>query len=235
MIKCEFHTHAKGDPREVLITYSYIDLFKLAKKFKYDFLALTFHDRVFYNKDVKYYAKKYGIITCPACEVTVENSHALVYGITEEERKKIKTIQDCKDYFCIAPHPFFPIGNCLQKKAIKNKNVFDAIEISSMHSPLLEKYNDMARLFAKKNKIPLVATSDMHFLWQFNKSFTYVDCEPNNYEDIFDAIRKNKVKIHQTKGSFLDVAKFIAMDIGKEAYKKITGRKDFCKENLIAE
>ncbi|MFA6088826.1 MAG: PHP-associated domain-containing protein [Candidatus Woesearchaeota archaeon] len=211
MLKCEFHSHAKEDKLDQKITYSYKDLFKIYNKFKYNFVALTFHSKVFFNSDVKYYAKKYNIITCPAAEANINGCDILIYNITENELKKIKDFDDCKDYFCIAPHPFYPFHS-LKENAHKFRHIFNAIELSSAHAPFLNYWNNKAKEFATKNNLPLVATGDTHHLFQINKSFTMVDSS-ENIDNIFNAIKKKRINSIQTRGNYMDLIKFALSDI----------------------
>jgi predicted metal-dependent phosphoesterase TrpH len=224
MIKCELHCHAKEDLADRFSTnYSYKELLKRYSLQGYNFVSLTFHNKVFFNSDVKYFAKKYGLIMCPATEITLKGKHVLVYDLTDEERKKIKEFDDLNDYFCIAPHPFYPMKECLNSFLLENKKKFSAIEISSICAPMFNRFNNRAIEFAKKNKIPLVATGDVHALWQTNINYTLIDSSSKNYRDVLEAIRKKKSTPVYTKGSLINLSRFVLRDIKGTLKEKISG------------
>jgi len=232
MLKCEFHCHAKEDKMDH-IPFSYRELFSVAKKKGYGFLALTFHNNVFFNSDVKYFAKKNNIITCPAVEANIDGGDVLIFNITQSEYKKIKDFEDLNDFFCIAAHPFYPVGRCLRDNAIKHNDIFDAVELSSVHAPGLNRWNNMAKDFARKIDVPLVATSDCHRIWQLDKSFTLVDSSSNKAEDIFEAVRKRKCRAVQTKGSYFDLSRFVARTVFEDLTNIVMKRKTYLFNKTI--
>jgi len=94
-LKAELHSHAKEDKRHDL-SYTVKDLIGQARKCRYDVLGLTFHDKVFEGPefDKAYsYAKRKGLLLMAGCEATIEGKHVLIYGITDAERKKIKSFR----------------------------------------------------------------------------------------------------------------------------------------------
>ncbi len=208
MLKVEFHAHTnylqpnegKMSPKELIDTM---------KSMGYDALTITEHyDRKqkwdVYRKnplrtyeDFKDYAKEKGILLIPGVEVQFDEGEVLLINF-RDDIKKYKTLEDLKKLpkstMIAAPHPYF----ILEKKCIgcvldQYKDLFDAIEHSYFYTKHIN-FNKKAIEFAKKNKIPLIGTSDVHRKVQLNRNYTLVDSE-KNIESIIKAVRQNKIEM----------------------------------------
>ena len=89
--------------------------------------------------------------------------------------------------FILAPHPFYPRGNCLKEDFLRNIDVFDGIEYCHYYCRGYNPYNKKAATKAKKYNKPMIGTSDAHRLFQFNKTYSLIDANKN----IKEVIRKN--------------------------------------------
>ncbi len=197
MLKCQFHCHVKGDPEDN-IRHSAKELIKKAAKENYDVVAITSHRKIIFNKNLKKYAEKKGILLLPGIEFEIDKQHILAIN-AEKSAEEIKTFEDLKIYkeknpqtIIIAPHPFFP-GKCtLKNNLIKNINLFDAIEQSYFYSKKKD-YNKEAIALAKRWKKPIIATSDCHILKHFDISYALIDANKDE-KSIKKSILQNKIE-----------------------------------------
>jgi predicted metal-dependent phosphoesterase TrpH len=205
-LKADFHTHTHEDPMDFwLVKYSAKDLIRLAAKQKFDVLSITHHDRVFFNKDIRSYAKKKGILLIPGAEPHIGGKDVLILNTTNQELARINKFSDLEKVndsaVVIAPHPFFLTGNCLEDKLVKNIKHFDAIEFSHFYTralinPIFKFIagNAKAADIAEKYKKPLIGTSDCHKLYEFGTTYTLVDSDKNK-DDVLESIKHNRLKL----------------------------------------
>lgn len=201
MLKADLHIHTKEDPYDT-INYSAKELIDLAIKKNYDIIAITLHNKLFWDNDLYSYANKRGLLLIPGAEIEINKKHVLIYPKNINfDIKKIRTFSDLKKYkkefgLIIAPHPFFKTKQCLGKYLIKYIELFDAIEYSHFYTKLFN-LNKKAVKIAKKYKKPLIGNSDSHFKFQFEITYTLIDAKKNkkaiNRNDIYKLIKEDKV------------------------------------------
>ena len=219
------HLHTRGDPQDTFIAYTPEKLIDTAVKLKFDVLAITCHNKVLFTKELAAYARKRNILLIPGVELTLEKRHVLIYNITEEERKKLKTFDDLykiKDHaFITAPHPYFHLSS-VGSKLEEYHDAFDAVEYSHFYCKWINANNKGVRI-AKQFSFPVVGNSDAHHLETFNTCFSLIDAQ-KTMESVFSAIRKNKVKVKtqpMSTLSFLAEAAFIAIKVPKHRLQGI--------------
>ncbi len=195
MLKTDLHLHSREDSRD-RIKYNYKQAIDHAAENGFDVISFCFHHRFFYPKKAREYAKKNGILLLPGVEAYIEKKEVLIYNITELELEKLKTFDDLrairnkkKNILIMAPHPFYPKKKCLFDALEKNIDLFDAIEFSHFYIKGFNFFNNKARKIAKKYKLPMVGTSDMHHLYQMGYTYTLIDAE-KNIESVLKAIKK---------------------------------------------
>ena len=93
----------------------------------------------------------------------------------------------------IAPHSFFPGSSCLRLLLEKNLHVFDAIECSGFLIRGID-FNRKSIAIAEKSGKPLVACGDVHYLWQLNRTVTWIYAEPN-VQSILHAVKQGFVRV----------------------------------------
>lgn len=196
MLKAEFHTHFNYDTDDFFIKYDIFQLIDEAKRKKFDVLGITCHDKFFYDKKAKDYAKKNDIIILFGIEKKVEGKHVLILN-TNKECEKINTFSDLKQFklknknlLIIAAHPYFPTNECLKNDIIRYEKLFDAFELSYFFTKKID-FNKKTLTFGKKIKKPFVANSDVHYLNDLGKSFTLIDSE-KNIDNIIKAVKNGK-------------------------------------------
>jgi len=197
MLKADFHLHTKED-KEDNIAHSAKELIKLAAKQKFSVLSFTFHNYLFYPKDLSQFAKKHNITLIPGAELTIAGKHVLVHGIkTLPKITRLHDLEEIKDHTIItAPHPFFPTVNALGNQLIEHINLFDNIEYTARYNHLIN-FNRKAVSIAKKYSKPLLGNSDCHHLNYFGYTFTNIAAD-NNLNSIIDSLKSGKFKLEQS-------------------------------------
>ena len=224
MLKTDLHIHTNVDPQDSFIKYSSRDLIDIASKNGYDVLSITNHNDVFSDKAVSAYAKRKGILLIPGAELTIDRRHVLVYGITNADLKKIKTMDDLgKAPFVIAPHPFYKARSCLGNRLVEHQRRFDAIEYAHFHMGHVLNFNKKAMRLANDLRIPMVGNSDAHYMMQFGKTYSLIDAE-KKMDDIFEAIRKFKVKIVSNPLTPIEYTRVMLRSILLSPFGRITRR-----------
>lgn len=199
MLKCDFHMHAREDALDCC-DYSARDLIEKAAALKFDVLAFTFHGQVLEDPETTAFAAERGILLIPGCEVFVERREVLCLNITQAEVDQIHTFDDLRAWkkvkgetgLIIAPHPFYPVPQCLREKFHENADLWEAVEYCHMHMPGLN-FNRQAERAAAEAGLPLVATSDAHEMFMFGTNHTLVDAEKDMLS-VFRAIRAGKTR-----------------------------------------
>jgi predicted metal-dependent phosphoesterase TrpH len=211
-LKAELHAHCNLDPMDHrFCQYTPEELISNAAQHGYQVLAITCHNLDIWTEQLAEYARDLGITLIPGMEVTAEGTrHVLTYNFrTAPERldtlKKIRK-HSRPDTLVIAPHAFFPERSCLRGLLRENLDLFDAIEYSGFRVRGLNFNRRSARLAAETGK-PLVGNSDIHYLWQLNRTFTWIYSEPD-MPSVFDAVRQGLVQVQTSPLSWYEAAKW---------------------------
>ncbi len=212
ILKADLHIHCSEDPDDS-ISYSARELIDIAEAKGFNVLSFTCHNYILYNGRLREYAESKGITLIRGVELTVEHKHVLLYNFTQSEMKKIRKIADIAKYkdstkLVVAPHPFFIKENCLGSLLIKHISLFDAIELSSFYTGFLN-LNKKAIKLASEHNLPLIATSDSHFLMQFGNSYSLISADTKSPESIISAIRERKARPVQKPLSALGFFKLL--------------------------
>jgi len=201
-LKIQFHIHSKSDPEDTLKQTEY-DIINTAKKYNYDAIAITCHNKLVWNENLFKYAKKQGILLIKGIEKEIENNHIVIIN-ADKNAEQIKTYKDLENYknthpntLTIAAHPYYPGKVSIKNKLKKYIHIIDAIEYSYFYTKHINFPNKKAQQFAKQNNIPIIGTSDNHILKYFNKTHTTIKAE-KNITSIIQSIKQNKIKIHST-------------------------------------
>ena len=206
MLKSDFHVHSKEDWYDnFIIKHSAKDIIRRAAKEKFEVMALTHHNHVFYSNGLKSFAKKKGVLLIPGAEATVEGCHVLHIGADNRHLAKVTdlaSLERIKDeVVLIAAHPFFHLPICIGERFFEHHRNFHALEFTSfytgsmMHWPLKAvNGNFRAAETAKKYGKALVGNSDCHRPYDFNITFSWLDAEKNR-ESVLEALRKRRVQV----------------------------------------
>ena len=204
-LKVDLHTHTKEDPQD-RITYNAYQLIDRAALKGFDALAISNHDFVLYNDELVKYAEEKGILLIPGIELTLSKKHVLLINPdfpSNPEGRPLSDLEKIKkdSNLIIAPHPFFPQFKSLKTKFFQYLTYFDAVEFSHCYNRFFN-LNRKAVKEAKKKNLPLVGTSDCHFLWEFGTTYSLVDAE-KTITSIIEAVKKGRVRIVTTPLSIL--------------------------------
>lgn len=198
-LKAQLHVHSRQDPLDG-IKHTEKQIIDHAARNRYDVLAISCHNVVIFNEDLRKYAESRRILLIPAIEKTIEKKHVLILN-ADLRAQNIKTFDDLKTYretkpdiLVIAPHPYYPGPTSLGKQLDLHIELFDALEYSWFHSVKLNRHNKKAVRAAEKYNLPLVGTSDNHLLRYFNHGYSLIDAD-RNIPSVFKAIKAKKVKV----------------------------------------
>lgn len=221
-LKAELHSHCSLDPRDYRVCrYTPEELINTAAKHGYEILAITCHNMDIWTEDLSDYARNQGITLIPGMEATTEQTrHILTYNFHtgSENLNTLKKIHErsTEDTLVIAPHSFFPGPSCLGGLLEKNLHIFDAIECSGFQVRGVD-FNRKSIALAEKAEKPLVACSDVHFLWQLGRTVTWIYAEPN-VRSILNSIKQGLVRIEMSPLTWFEAAGWWATSRWRSAF-----------------
>lgn len=197
-LKADLHIHTNEDPIDKAIEYNSYQLIDTAKDKGYKVIAITNHNVLTYNDELGDYAREKDIVLIPAMEKTIEDCHIVFLNADFKEVLKLQKIKDIKyikdeKSLVIAPHPFFPLGKSLNANFEKNIEVFDAIEYTSYYFWFIN-YNKKIGEIAQRYNLPVVGSSDGHFMFQLDSTYTLIDAEPA-VDSVISAVKNHRVEI----------------------------------------
>jgi predicted metal-dependent phosphoesterase TrpH len=221
-LKAELHSHCSLDPHDYrFCEHTSEELILNAARLGYDILAITCHNLDVWKKDLSDYARSLGITLIPGMEVSTEKTrHTLVYNFHADAEdlstlKKIR-LHSREDTLVIAAHPYFPGPACLRNLVEKNPDVFDAIECSGFQTRIVN-FNRRSEAAAERMKKPLVGNGDIHYLWQLNRTFTWIYSEPGILP-ILRAVKGGMVRVQQSPLQWSEAAQWWATALWRYAF-----------------
>lgn len=218
-----------------------MELIDLAAQKGFQVLSITNHDTYTFSSDLENYALDRGILLIPGIEKKIERKHVLILN-ANHALEKIKTFEDLREakndgLFVIAPHPFFKINICLEKKLLENLELFDAIEYTFFYSKWLN-FNKKAVKLAKEKGFPIVGNSDCHVLKYMGICHSIINAKSQTVDDVFSAIRNKNVEV-VSEPIFLPKLCAIFLDIVTTKYRIRRKRKidvsNISQEKIIEE
>jgi len=195
-LKVDLHVHCGEDPVDH-IAYSAEQLIDEAAKKGFDALSIANHRLVTYSRKLALYAERRGIVLIPAIEKLIEGKHVLLVN-ADWRAHAVETFEELRRWkngksLVIAPHPYFPRGNCLGSALERNIELFDAVEYSFFYSSIIN-FNKRAQEVAEQHEMPLVGTSDCHYICDLGATYTLVESEKDPGA-IVDAVRKGRTQV----------------------------------------
>lgn len=196
-LKTDLHLHTCDD-REDYINHTAHELIDMAAQRGFHVLAITNHNTYTFDHELRNYALDKGILLIPGIEKTIEGKHVLILN-ANPAAEKINTFYDLRkakedEIFVIAPHPFFKVANCLEKKLLQNLELFDAIEYCFFYSKRIN-FNSRAAALAKEYGLPMVGNSDCHLLKYLGICHSIIYAESQTLQDVLTAIRNKYVEV----------------------------------------
>jgi len=195
-LRADLHTHTAEDPRD-RINYSAEMLIEAAGQLNIDALAITCHEAVVHWARLAEFAERRGVLLVPGVELSLEGKHVVVLN-PDAEQASARTFGElramgCRNAAIIAPHPFYPTFHSLGRELVRNIDLFDGIECSSLYCRGAD-FNRRARRVAREFGIPLVGSSDTHGLPYCGSTFTWIEAEPN-VAGVIEALREGRVSV----------------------------------------
>jgi len=202
-LKANLHFHCADDPEDV-ISYALHEGIDYAAECGFSVLASTCHNKVVWSvRDARYAADK-NILLLPGIELGLrENAAAgkhVVILNCGNDAEGIRTFEDLASYrrthpdiFVIAPHPYFYGNFSLKGLLDRHIELFDGIEHSWFYS---RRFNRNVRAIQKAKEVglPLIATSDTHYLRHFNDDYAIIHAAQKTTKAVIEALRRGAVE-----------------------------------------
>lgn len=205
-LKADLHLHTRE--RDGFITYDARGLIDRAARSAFHVLSITNHDTITFSTDLVGYAQERGILLIPGVEATIEGKHVLLYNL-DVPPEQIRTFADLRrlrrpEWLVVAPHPFFPASISLRERLLEDIDLFDAIEFSHFYTPRID-FNRPAVRLAKEAGLPLVGTSDSHFVRQLGTTYSLIEGELT-VASVLKTIRKGQIRVESRPLTFREYA-----------------------------
>lgn len=190
LIRLDLHVHSA---HSIDGSCSLKDIVKSAQQKGLHGFALTDHNSIDGHKEIQLFAKKKNFLIIPGVEVSSSCGHIVALGINKLIPRGLRPAQTVKliheqGGVAIAAHPFI-IG---RNPNLVYKAKFDAIE--GLNARAVFPANQLARIFAKKNKIPIIGSSDAHHCDEVGVAYTELECELK-LESVLNEIRKGRTSV----------------------------------------
>lgn len=195
-LKADLHAHCADDPCDGL-NHSAEELIEAAAALGYDVQAITLHQGVLPTGRLRAFAAERGVLLIPGIERNINGKHVVILN-PDEEHATANTFDDLRrigrrDAAFIAPHPYYPIPSSLGRQFLRNRDVFDCVEYSSLYLRGVNP-NRLAQWAARRAGLPMVGNSDAHELPYPNNSFTWIDAE-RSVSGVIEALRAGRVRV----------------------------------------
>ncbi|MBI4763951.1 MAG: PHP domain-containing protein [Deltaproteobacteria bacterium] len=194
-LKADLHIHTQEDPVDRVL-YTARELILMAAVQGFEVLSITNHNLRTFDRDLFCFARDQGILLIPGMEIAIQNRHVLILNPPENKAfTDFSSLADLKrpDCLVIAPHPFFPALHSINGFMRPYFKMFDALEFSHFYLPYLN-FNRRALEFSRESGLPLLGTSDAHFLEQLGTTYSLIHA-PKDMESVFSAIRQGKIEL----------------------------------------
>jgi predicted metal-dependent phosphoesterase TrpH len=208
-LKADFHIHTREDPFDPVL-YTARELILKAAGQGFEVLSITNHNIRTFNQDLFSFARDQGILLIPGTEITIQNRHVLILNPPKDKTfTSFSSLSDLKrpDCLVIAPHPFFPGFHSINNLMKTYFNMFDALEFSHFYLPFLN-FNRRALKFSGESGLPMLGTSDAHFLEQLGTTYSLIHA-PRDMESVFSAIRQGKIELVTKPLSLLQMGRIL--------------------------
>lgn len=213
MQKVNLHFHTGADNKHCL-PYSTKEAIDKSVAFGYTAIAITCHDSFEWTQEDAEYADKKGITLISGIEASVKDETGRQCDVIilncNKDAEKICDFDDLYNYkklhpeiFILAPHPFMYGDFSLQDNLEKHISLFDAVEHSWFYTKVFNR-NLQAIEVAKKHNLPLISTSDTHWLSALRSDYSLVEASDRSVEEIFAAVRLGKLSNVTKPSNFLD-------------------------------
>lgn len=225
----ELHCHSHHSRRIKVKTEglnSPAEILRHAKDLGIGAVAISDHDVFKADREVRAAAKKYGIISIPAEEVTTDKGHMLALGISEWIKPQMgvqETLDEIRSQggIAIAAHPF-DINNDGIREAAR---FCDAMEVFNCLN-LDRIANFRSSKFSRAHKIPGVAGSDAHMLQMMGHGLNEIAAY--DMDSILKGIKKGRASVATRKYIPINVIRHWSISRLKFSYDDVM---DYIEKN----
>lgn len=196
-----------------MVVYTPFELIDHAAGLGFEVLAITNHNLLLFNRELEKFAESREILLIPGVEATIEGRHLLLYNFMDYDPSwtTFKQVEENKgrDQLVIAPHPFYPTSTALRRRFFEWLHLIDAVEYSSL-SPQFPDFNLRACKVAEQHGLPLVANSDLHFLFQLGQAYSRVRSKKSR-RSVIEAIKAGRVDAIKRPGGATFLVSWLAL------------------------
>jgi hypothetical protein len=196
-LKADLHTHTAEDAKDI-IDYSAYQLIDRAAELNFDVLAVTNHDTITFDRELAAYAEKRNILLIPGVEATLSKKHVVILNPIFSNSSLPCSLSDLpriksEKSLILAPHPYFPQPCSLGSDFRRQLSCFDAVEYSHFYHARIN-YNKKAVSAARNAGLPLIGTSDCHFIWEFGSTFSLIEAD-KSVSAVLSSVKFGKTQI----------------------------------------
>ncbi len=204
----DIHTHTYPVSDDSILTPE--ELIVEAKRIGLDGVCLTDHDGFWDPQDVLKLGKDNDFLVIPGCEVTTEEGHLLVYGLSEyifgmHKSSFVRDLVDEAGGAMVVAHPYRRVYREtapqddvsyeeMLARALRNRvfGLVDAIEIRNGRGT--EKENLFAEKVAERLDMPTTGASDAHKLADLGTFATLFYDKITGLESLINAIKSGRFR-----------------------------------------
>lgn len=147
-----------------------------AKKLGLGGIAVTDHGTIKGGVETKKINMDKDFSVIIGCEIKTDRGEIGAYNVSDEikSRKLEEAVDEIKSQGGIVwvPHPF----DVMRREVIRKSTLYEISKkidlVEGINSRTFGLFNKRAQAFAQENKIPVIAGSDAHFLWEVGKAQT---------------------------------------------------------------
>lgn len=211
MLRLDLHVHTS---HSIDGLYSVGEMVAAAKAKGLNGIAITDHNTITGHREAEKFSKD-GFLVIPGIEVSSADSHIVGLGVSELVPRDLpadETVRRIRKQggIAIAAHPF-ALG---RRPGLVYSAKFDAIEVLNSRAILFS--NPLARRFAERNKVPMVAGSDAHRRDEVGLAYTSVECGPK-IESVLNEIKAGRSSV---SGRTLPLPSFLWRALQKLTYRR---------------
>jgi len=204
----DIHTHTYPTSDDSQLTPE--ELIKEAKRIGLDGICLTDHDGFWNPKDVELLGKNNDFLVIPGCEVTTEEGHILVYGLTKyifgmHKSSFVNDLVKEADGAMVVAHPYRRVYretapqdeisyNEMIDRALRNDvfNIVDAIETKNGRGT--DNENQFSADISKVLGMRGTGASDAHKISDVGTYATVFEDKITNLKEFITAIKSGQYK-----------------------------------------
>lgn len=190
MLKLDLHVHSHHSPDS---SSAPKDIVTTVRRRGLQGLAVTDHNSLEGSEAVRRPARKAGLLTLAAAELSTRDGHVLAYGLREPVPPRLtaeETVERIREQGALAvaahPHRFW---SGLGEETVRS-GTFDGVE--GLNARSVARHNARAEALARDLDLPMTAGSDAHRLADIGRGILLLPDGLEGEEDLLAALRKGE-------------------------------------------